>query len=179
MKRKYYIAMTVGLLGLTLDQVAKTAARKALSPMHAIALVPGVLEFRYAENRGLILGLLSDLPPNLRLALFSLVSLAAAGIIIRLLGQVPDRSRLMPAALGSILAGAFGNLADRFRWGAVTDFIRVQLSPNYSWPTFNPADALLAIGIILLVLDALFGRREPESKGEEAPPPAPEEVAAN
>ena len=52
----------------------------------------------------------------------------------------------LPAAL--LLGGALGNLADRVRDGAVTDFIDLPL-----WPTFNLADVAITAGVLLLLLD--------------------------
>src|SRR4051794_16743103 len=52
----------------------------------------------------------------------------------------------LPAAL--LIGGALGNLADRVRDGAVTDFINVPL-----WPTFNLADVAIVVGVLLLLFD--------------------------
>ena len=52
----------------------------------------------------------------------------------------------LPAAL--LIGGALGNLADRVRDGAVTDFISLPL-----WPTFNLADLAIVAGVLLLLFD--------------------------
>ena len=51
----------------------------------------------------------------------------------------------LPAGL--LIGGALGNLADRVRDGAVTDFIDLPV-----WPTFNLADVAIVVGVVLLVL---------------------------
>ena len=53
-----------------------------------------------------------------------------------------------------ILAGAIGNLYDRFRYGFVTDFIEV-FYKSYQWPTFNIADSAITIGVGLLLVEIL------------------------
>ena len=61
----------------------------------------------------------------------------------------------LPAAL--LVGGALGNLADRARDGAVTDFIDLSL-----WPTFNLADVAIVLGVLLLLWNverAEVGRR--------------------
>ena len=64
-------------------------------------------------------------------------------------------------AVGLVLGGATGNIADRllrsddgFLQGAVVDFIDLQW-----WPVFNVADAAVCVGAVLLVLTAA---REPD-----------------
>jgi len=80
-----------------------------------------------------------------------LVAAVVAGVTAALV-LAPPRYR---PALGVILGGAVGNLIDRLRFaGAVVDFIGV-----YGWPTFNVADAAIAAGTIILVLQVLRGAR--------------------
>ena len=47
-----------------------------------------------------------------------------------------------------LLGGALGNILDRLRDGAVTDFIKLPLG----WPPFNLADASITLGIVILFL---------------------------
>ena len=82
-------------------------------------------------------------------------------------------SRPGAIALGLILGGALGNLADRafrgdsFFGGGVIDFIDVQW-----WPVFNIADSCVVIGGILLVIVTL---REPRSDTTDDSPVSGEE----
>ena len=46
-----------------------------------------------------------------------------------------------------LIGGALGNLLDRLRDGAVTDFIKLPLG----WPPFNLADASITLGVLLLL----------------------------
>ena len=56
---------------------------------------------------------------------------------------------------GLLLGGALGNIVDRVRDGAVTDFLKV---PH--WPAFNVADIAITLGVVALLftLDATRGR---------------------
>ena len=47
---------------------------------------------------------------------------------------------------GLLLGGAAGNLIDRIRSGAVTDFIKF---PH--WPAFNVADICVTLGVLSLI----------------------------
>jgi signal peptidase II len=62
-------------------------------------------------------------------------------------------------ALGLVIGGAIGNVIDRLRWGAVADFLDFHAF-GWHWPAFNLADAGIVVGVLLLVLDALIGRKE-------------------
>ena len=80
-----------------------------------------------------------------------LVAAVVAGVTAALF-LAPPRYR---PALGVILGGALGNLIDRLRFGgAVADFIGV-----FGWPTFNLADAAIAAGTVILVLQVLRASR--------------------
>ncbi len=57
---------------------------------------------------------------------------------------------------GLLIGGAAGNLVDRAREGAVTDFVDLPL-----WPAFNLADAAITIGVLAL----LYVLEGPPSRG--------------
>jgi lipoprotein signal peptidase len=60
-------------------------------------------------------------------------------------------------AVGLLAGGALGNLADRVRMDAVTDFIDPPL-----WPTFNLADIAITLGALGLVLISLNPGHTPD-----------------
>ena len=165
MNRKYIIAAALGSAALALDQAAKFMAQAWLSPLGSFDVIDGWLELRYAENTGIAFSLFNQLPPAYKLPLFTAVTLTAVTIIVHLLRQAPPRAVRLPAALGLVLAGALGNLVDRFHWPGVVDFIRVQAwtLAGYSWPIFNVADMAITSGIVLLLIDTLCAR-EPDEK---------------
>lgn len=49
-----------------------------------------------------------------------------------------------------VLVGACSNLVDRFWYGGVVDFVLLHYQ-GWVWPLFNVADALIVIGIILML----------------------------
>ena len=102
-------------------------------------------------NRGVSFGLLSGDAPMRVLLLVAL----ALGIIVWLgfwLWRTPYR--FTAAALGLVIGGAFGNIVDRLRFGAVADFFDFHFA-GWHWPAFNIADSSIVIGVALLVLDSL------------------------
>ena len=88
------------------------------------------------------------------------VALFGAGIIVAGLAVClwRARSRLVGAALGLMIGGALGNVLDRARHGAVTDFLDFYLGA-YHWPAFNLADVAVVSGAGLLLLDSIRAKR--------------------
>jgi signal peptidase II len=83
------------------------------------------------------------------LALFSvIVALVLASWVRR------TQRPLFAVAVGLVMGGAIGNVIDRIRFGAVTDFIDISRLFYFPW-VFNVADSAITIGIILLLLDML------------------------
>ena len=54
-----------------------------------------------------------------------------------------------------ILAGALGNVFDRFFYSAVPDFIDIHYQ-NFHWFIFNVADIFITIGVVLLMYTELI-----------------------
>ena len=97
-------------------------------------------------NDGIAFGI--DVPMWLIIGLtFVVLALGTYLVLENKLWQ--DRWHLSGLAL--MLAGAIGNLIDRFRWGYVVDFIKV-----YWWPTFNVADMCIVAAVILFSYEFLI-----------------------
>jgi len=54
-----------------------------------------------------------------------------------------------------VIGGAAGNVIDRLRFGAVTDFLDFHLG-HYHWPAFNIADSSIFIGVVLLCISSML-----------------------
>jgi signal peptidase II len=78
----------------------------------------------------------------------------AASVLMLYLLRKHAADRLFCLALSVILGGAVGNLIDRFRIGAVVDFLHFHAG-QYYWPAFNLADSAITCGAALLIWDSL------------------------
>ncbi|HSN25507.1 MAG TPA: signal peptidase II [Kofleriaceae bacterium] len=87
------------------------------------------------------------------LALVAGVAVVAIGLIA---ARTPPDHTWKLAGLAALGGGALGNLIDRVKDGAVTDFIRWHVHDHW-WPIFNVADAALLVGAGLLLYS---GRHE-------------------
>lgn len=79
---------------------------------------------------------------------FLLVSAVIAAVIFAFLHMTYQQYQQQKSLIGSalVLAGALGNFIDRILYGGVVDFISVG-----SWPVFNGADALICVGLAILL----------------------------
>jgi signal peptidase II len=153
--RQGLTAYALAALAIVLDQVSKAWV---LGRLHfegqSIRLLP-VLNLTFTWNRGFSFGLLSHTP----LARWGLL-VFALGVSIALAVWARRQVRWVPAAgLGLIMGGALGNAIDRVRFGMVADFIDVSAIGFFPW-IFNVADSAVTVGVILLLVDNLFPRRE-------------------
>ena len=150
--RAWCLAGALGAFVIAIDQVAKAVIEAHLVPGEDVDVL-GPLGLTLSHNRGVAFGLAGG--AGAPLVLVTLVALAVVGYLF---ARNPTRPGMW-VATGLLAGGAIGNLADRVRAGAVTDF--VDLPP---WPPFNLADVSITAGVLVLVFLYLRdAEREPES----------------
>lgn len=122
-------------------------------------VVDGYWDWELAYNPGVAFSMFASHGGHVGVRLLLLVVAAAAlvGIALLALRAAPDE-RLKRIGYALIGGGALGNLIDRLRDGVVTDFVRWRVH-DHRWPIFNLADAVLVVGIALLLIDGLLARR--------------------
>jgi signal peptidase II len=150
--RAWSLAGAVCGLVFATDQAAKAAVTAHLVPGQYEEVL-GPLELTLSHNRGVAFGLAGG--AGVGLVITTALALAVIGYLFARNPQRPG----MWVAVGFLAGGAIGNLADRIRAGAVTDFVAIG-----SWPPFNLADVSITIGVLLLVY--LYLR---DAEREEAP----------
>jgi len=149
-------ASALALAGLTavaviaLDQVSKSVARNAIGGEASDRLLGGLITIVDVRNSGVAFGQLSGGGAIVGVV----VALALGALLWYFLSHLG--TPLIWLATGLVLGGAIGNIIDRVRAGAVTDFIKL---PH--WPAFNFADAAITVGVVaLVVLVELDSRRK-------------------
>lgn len=157
------IGALVALLVFLVDQGAKYYVTGPLGLWYEGANVT-VLPFfdvRYVQNIGVSLGLLRANSEAMRWLLVALTGAIAGGVVWWML-----RERKLPdvAALGLVLGGALGNILDRVRLGFVVDFADLHFGEWRPFLVFNVADAAITIGVLILLIRALFVREKPATQ---------------
>jgi signal peptidase II len=149
--RAWCLAGALAALVVAVDQAAKAAIEAHLAIGEQVDVL-GPLGLTLSHNAGVAFGLAGGAGAPL-----ILITLAALGVVAYLFARNPARP-WMWVATGLLAGGAIGNLVDRIRADAVTDF--VDLPP---WPPFNLADVAITAGVLLLVFIYLRdAEREPE-----------------
>jgi signal peptidase II len=137
---------------IALDQLTKAWVLHALAdgPIHLV----GAVRLNLTRNTAGAFGLGGAAVPFLAVVALGLVVFMASS-------GATTRHPVLALAVGLVLGGALGNLADRlfrghgFLSGAVIDFVDLRV-----WPVFNLADAAITVGCLLLVWTGWRGRAE-------------------
>lgn len=137
-------AASAALATLLLDQISKAYAHSHVARAGDI-VVAHFLTITAGWNKGVAFGVAQTVQAPL-LIIAALIIMAG---VTFLLVRAPSRLHQMGFAM--INGGALGNVADRFRFGAVRDFIDVHWNA-WHWPTFNLADAFIFVGIAIVFL---------------------------
>ncbi len=146
------------------DEATKQAATSMLSSRPPVQIVPRLLDLRYVTNYDMAFSLLARIgitDASRALAAVGLVILS--GLAVFWAKRRRAATKLEHVGFALALSGAIGNLTDRLLRGFVVDFIHVA-----HWPVFNVADALVVVGVALLVVSGL---RAPPSKTPTTPRP--------
>jgi signal peptidase II len=138
----------VALLVIAIDFTTKAYAVSSLAPQHVPHPVIGEwVRLTLVYNPGAAFGLY--LGEHSRI-IFTLLTLAALGILWRLYRATAEGDARRTLALALVCAGAVGNLIDRIRSArGVVDFIDIGTT-TWRWPTFNVADMAVTTGALLL-----------------------------
>ena len=110
-------------------------------------------------NRGISFGI-GQSEGVMRWLLVILTTAIAIGFTAWLLTAM---RRFTGLALALVIGGAFGNVIDRVRFGAVVDFLDFSglMRPYFFNYVFNVADAAISVGAVLLFVDQfLMSRHE-------------------
>jgi signal peptidase II len=144
--RAWRLAGALAGLVVVFDQAAKALIEANLAPGEDVDVL-GPIDLTLSHNSGVAFGLAAG--GGTRLVL---VTALALGVVGYLFSRDPTRPGMWAAA-GLLAGGALGNLADRIRVDAVTDYTAIG-----SWPAFNLADVAVTAGVLLLAFAYL---REP------------------
>ena len=143
-----WLILSIILIGL--DQWTKNMAIANLQMGESVPFIAGFWDWTLAHNAGAAFSFLAN-SGEWAHWFFIIMKISVSVVLMFLLSKMPRNNwrDALPYAL--IIAGALGNLVDRFRYGYVIDFIEWYYK-TFSWPVFNIADSCIVAGAVLLIL---------------------------
>lgn len=150
------MVVVIGITALA-DQLTKAAALSMLAPREPVPIWPGI-NLTLGFNEGSSFGIMSSV-----MAGKPLLMAGFTGALTLILAIIGFRARhpLERAGFALVVGGALGNIVDRLRQGAVTDFLDLYWR-DWHWPTFNGADIAITLGCLFILLASLSAGRQQE-----------------
>jgi signal peptidase II len=132
-------AAAVTAVVIALDQATKAIVRSSVALGDKDGVLPGV-EIVHVRNEGVAFNQLGGGG--------TIVAIVVGVALVALLAYFATHLHrpLVWLPTGMLLGGALGNIIDRIRDGAVTDFVKLP-----AWPAFNVADTSITFGVLVLL----------------------------
>jgi signal peptidase II len=124
---------------VAVDQVTKALVRGGIAVGEEDPVFPAV-SLVHVRNTGVAFGAFS----GGGVIVGVLVAAALAALLFYFVTHLHRRLVWLPTGL--LLGGSVGNIIDRVRDGAVTDFVKLP-----AWPAFNVADMAITFGVLALL----------------------------
>jgi signal peptidase II len=148
---------------ILVDQFSKGYFQTNYSLGESHAIIDGFFNFTYTQNTGAAFGMGGNYHQYLRYFLFLAIPTIAVGWLIYLLLTSLRGPFIRILAYSLIIAGAVGNLIDRYALGFVVDFFHFYYQ-DWHFAVFNVADACISTAAGLLGIDFLINPQANDKK---------------
>ena len=153
MKRFWSLCLVMATL-ILIDQLTKGAIQTNLYYGQSIPVIDGFFSIAYVKNTGAAFGFGAGAHEYFRIVMFLILPVIFCGWIFYMLVKTIKSPFYLSLAYALILAGAIGNLIDRFSLGYVVDFLLFYWKNEANhFPTFNVADSCITVAAGLLIID--------------------------
>lgn len=142
------------LAALILDQASKIAVDHFLPFQQPIDLLPFLSLYR-TYNTGVAFSMFAGASGIFIVGM----RLAIVAFVVWLWVKTESHRFFVHLGYVLVIAGAVGNLVDRFLYGHVIDFVLFHTA-TWSFAVFNLADSFITVGAVLIGADEIFGHRK-------------------
>lgn len=139
------------LIVFIFDRISKEWIKNRMFLGESLEVFP-FFSVTYIRNTGIAFGLGQN--NNLFFIFLSSILLVFLFALLVYWEKMKINDLKLKIAFSLIIAGALGNLFDRFLYGSVIDFLDFFVG-RYHWPAFNIADASICAGAFLFVLSQM------------------------
>lgn len=160
----------IGVVLVLADQVTKDMVVNALQLGDTHPVIPGFFSIASVRNEGAAFGFGNQSPffqqyTILRTLMFLVLPVVFCGWIAYMFYKTRSGPMHMSVAYMLILAGATGNLIDRFSLGYVVDFLMFYWKKEENhFHVFNIADSCVSIAAGLLIIDFFIQLRQKKAE---------------
>lgn len=133
---------------VVLDQVTKVLVRHGIDVGEEDSVLPAI-SLVHVRNTGVAFGAFA----GGGIIVVALVAAALGALLYYFFTHLDKPLVWLPT--GMLLGGSIGNIIDRVRDGAVTDFVKLP-----AWPAFNVADISITFGVLVLLWVIEQGSRD-------------------
>ncbi|MGR9169830.1 signal peptidase II [Rhizobium sp. KDH_Rht_773_N] len=138
------------LIAVILDQIVKIAVDRYLPLQEAVPVIPMLALYR-TYNLGVAFSMLSGMDGWFIVGM----RLIIVAFVLYLWHRTAKDRWLAHLGYALIIAGAIGNLIDRFAYGHVIDYILFH-TETWSFAVFNLADSFITVGAGCVILDEML-----------------------
>ena len=138
------------VVAVLVDQIVKIAVDRYLPLQEAVPVVPMLALYR-TYNLGVAFSMLSGMDGWFIVGM----RLVIVAFVLWLWRRTPGHRWLAHTGFALIIAGALGNLLDRFLYGHVIDYVLFH-TQTWSFAVFNLADSFITVGAGCVILDELL-----------------------
>lgn len=137
------------------DQMTKALVQQKFYLHESIPIIEGFFHLTYVRNPGAAFGMFGHAADWIRTPLFLWLPVIASLWLMFLVWKARNTHKLQCLSYSLILAGAVGNLIDRFSMNYVVDFLDFFWREHH-YPAFNIADSAITIGVSILIFETIF-----------------------
>ncbi|MGI6360913.1 MAG: signal peptidase II [Bacillota bacterium] len=134
--------------GIILDQVSKFLVKTNMGYLESLPVIPGIFHLTYIINQGAAWSILTGYR-----WFFVIIGIAVLIGILIFRHLFVKKDLVLDIGLAFLVAGATGNLIDRFLFGGVIDFFDLTI---INFAIFNVADCFIVLAVIIIIYHLLI-----------------------
>ncbi len=160
-ERKLWICSVLITTIIISDQMLKGWIQSNFQVGQSMEIIKDFFYFTYVQNTGAAFGFGQGSGELVRVLLFLALPVVAVLWVIYLLFKSFEGPFFITIAYALIIAGAVGNLIDRFSLRYVVDmfhFKKINFGSDFA--VFNIADSAISVAAGLLIIDVLFSKKD-------------------
>jgi len=159
-KKEYVIIIVISLGIFLLDRLTKFLVLDFFENTATTELyINNFINLLLIWNDGIAFGLLNFSDQKI----YNIITIIILFVSIAVLIMALKSKTYEIYFFSMIFGGATGNLFDRVKYNTVPDFIDLHIN-NYHWFIFNVADIFISVGIICLIFDEIFLKKNIKKK---------------